>query len=206
MFLLTIVFAFAYGILYPSLWFYKGTLGWTSTGQWEQQVALALREHPPAPKATPNPAEDLEKLSKDKALVAAGQEIFSDNCAVCHGEHGEGKIGPNLHGPVFVFGGDSFTLLTTIREGRRGPNGLVMPTWKKFFENEDILKVAAYVYTLRYDRKYPNNDQWYKTHKAPGTGPQANAAAAPHDATSPAPDGPSTASAVPQIDASGTQP
>ena len=37
----TIVFGIAYLFLYPGLGNYKGYLGWTSTGQWEQRVAKA---------------------------------------------------------------------------------------------------------------------------------------------------------------------
>jgi cytochrome c oxidase cbb3-type subunit 2 len=32
----------------------------------------------------------------DPAAVKAGAELFAQNCAVCHGAHGEGNIGPEL--------------------------------------------------------------------------------------------------------------
>lgn len=33
---------------------------------------------------------------KDAAAMQAGAELFAQNCAVCHGSHGEGNIGPHL--------------------------------------------------------------------------------------------------------------
>lgn len=33
---------------------------------------------------------------KDPAAMQAGQQLFAQNCAACHGEHGEGGIGPEL--------------------------------------------------------------------------------------------------------------
>ncbi len=33
---------------------------------------------------------------KDPAAMQAGEQLFAQNCAVCHGEHGEGGIGPEL--------------------------------------------------------------------------------------------------------------
>ncbi|HEY4003426.1 MAG TPA: cbb3-type cytochrome c oxidase N-terminal domain-containing protein [Candidatus Xenobia bacterium] len=153
LFNLSLVFAVIYGILYPSLWCWKGTLGWSSPGQYEVQMAQFVSAHPTPPAVANNPAEDLDTLSKNPPMVAAGHEIFDDNCVVCHGMHGEGKIGPNLHGPHFRYGGDSKTILTTIREGRKGG----MPTWKKFLKPGDIVKVASFVYSLRYDRTYPND-------------------------------------------------
>ncbi len=154
LFILSCVYALGYAVLYPSLWCWPGTLGWTSHGQYDQQMARFAALHPaPTPEAV-NPAEDLEKLCKDPKMVAAGHEIFEDNCAVCHGPDGEGKIGPNLHGPKFRFGGDSKTILYTIRHGR--PGG--MPVWGKFFKNDDIIKVATFVYSLRYEKPHEQDE------------------------------------------------
>ncbi|MHB2020510.1 MAG: c-type cytochrome, partial [Candidatus Xenobia bacterium] len=118
----------------------------------DQQMAAFNAAHPPPTPAAANPAEDLARLSQDKQMVAAGHELFEDNCAVCHGPDGLGKIGPCLHGPKFRYGGDSATILYTIRNGR--PGG--MPTWKKFLEPDDILKVASFVYSLRYEKLTPD--------------------------------------------------
>jgi cytochrome c oxidase cbb3-type subunit 3 len=62
------------------------------------------------------------------ASVAAGQEIFAANCAVCHGDQGRGnqQLGaPDLADNVWLHGGEIYTIYTTIHDGRQGE----MPAW-----------------------------------------------------------------------------
>lgn len=49
-----------------------------------------------------------------------GEEIYHTNCAVCHGDGGEGGIGPPLTGSEFVAGESDQELLTIILDGRPG--------------------------------------------------------------------------------------
>jgi cytochrome c oxidase cbb3-type subunit 3 len=39
-------------------------------------------------------AAAVEEPSTDDAVLATGKQIFTVNCAVCHGQNGEGLIGP----------------------------------------------------------------------------------------------------------------
>ena len=53
--------------------------------------------------------------------VSAGQKLFADNCAVCHGEAGQGdreKGAPRLASRVHLYGGDRATVVAQIT--RRG--------------------------------------------------------------------------------------
>lgn len=43
-------------------------------------------------------APDGTGLPEGSGTVAAGRELFSSNCARCHGEKGEGGVGPRLTG------------------------------------------------------------------------------------------------------------
>jgi cytochrome c oxidase cbb3-type subunit 3 len=45
LFILTIIFAVFYLILYPGLGSYKGLLGWTSVNQLENEQAIAYEKH-----------------------------------------------------------------------------------------------------------------------------------------------------------------
>src|SRR5690606_9877970 len=47
MFLLTVAFSVVYLILYPGLGNFKGVLGWTSAGQWQEQVQEAEEKYGP---------------------------------------------------------------------------------------------------------------------------------------------------------------
>ncbi len=76
------------------------------------------------------------------ATVAAGKEIFQQNCVGCHGADGQGGIGPNLTDTVWIHGGTKADILHTITVGvpEKG-----MPTWGQMIGPDKVAKVAAYV-------------------------------------------------------------
>ena len=60
--------------------------------------------------------------------VAAGKQVFMDNCAVCHGEDGKGKqeLGSaNLTTKVWQYGSDIKDLTYTVANARNS----TMPAW-----------------------------------------------------------------------------
>lgn len=79
--------------------------------------------------------------------VAAGTKIFADNCVPCHGEAGVGNpdVGaPKLATKVWLYGGDTDTLIETVTYGRHG----VMPTWGGKLDPITIKALAVYVHNL----------------------------------------------------------
>ena len=119
LFIGTVVFSFAYLLLYPGAGSRAGTLGWTSAGQYaaEQKAAreamapvYANYAHAPA-----------EALLKDPAAMGIGERLFLNNCAACHGSDGRGSRGfPNLTDDDWLYGGDAATIEATIAGGRVG--------------------------------------------------------------------------------------
>ena len=60
--------------------------------------------------------------------VAAGQAVFAENCAVCHGDNGEGnrEVGaPPLKSAVHLYGDRRETIVAQVTNPRLG----VMPNW-----------------------------------------------------------------------------
>lgn len=141
LFYFTIVFAVGYAWYYPTLWFYGGNAGWSQAAQYEQQMAEAAKRWP-APVA--GAGADLTALMHDPTALAAGQKIFGQRCAVCHGKEAEGKIGPSLKDADWKYGGDSASVMETIEKGR--PGG--MPPWGKVLSPEQLQQVSAYVLSL----------------------------------------------------------
>lgn len=83
----------------------------------------------------------------DAAQAAAGQTLFADNCASCHGEAGKGdrSVGaPDLTDAIWLYGGNVASLTKTITDARFG----VMPAWAGRLTEADIRSVAFYVHGL----------------------------------------------------------
>ena len=82
----------------------------------------------------------------DTSLVAAGTEIFADNCAACHGDAALGDLeqgAPNLADAIWLYGGDRETLHETVVNARFG----VMPVWGQRLSEADVRAVSAYVHS-----------------------------------------------------------
>ena len=75
----------------------------------------------------------------DSAAATTGKEIFTANCARCHGPDGEGGVGPRLAGTVVVEYPDSEDQAAVIRDGRGS-----MPSFRNRLTPEQISEVVAY--------------------------------------------------------------
>ena len=119
LFIGTVVFSFAYLLLYPGAGSRAGTLGWTSAGQYAAEQKAAREAMAPVYAHYANaPAE---ALLKDPAAMGIGERLFLNNCAACHGSDGRGSRGfPNLTDDDWLYGGDAATIETTIAGGRVG--------------------------------------------------------------------------------------
>ena len=90
----------------------------------------------------------LSKLEPEAGVdVAAGKQIFADNCAVCHGPQGKGNraLGaPNLTDKIWLYGSDTKTIVDGIWNGHGG----VMPAWGAKLDDVTIKALAVYVHTF----------------------------------------------------------
>ena len=81
------------------------------------------------------------------ADVAAGQQVFAENCVACHGDAGKGNPefgAPNLTDNIWLYGGSTEQIERTITAGRKG----VMPTWSGRLDPTTIKSLAVYVHSL----------------------------------------------------------
>ena len=85
---------------------------------------------------TEKPPEFTEAYMSDPVNIAAGEEIWSEQCRSCHGRSSypgkAPKLKPRRYTPEFVFD--------------RVTNGFrKMPAWKEIYNREERMSVAAYV-------------------------------------------------------------
>jgi cytochrome c oxidase cbb3-type subunit 3 len=89
----------------------------------------------------------LAAAGKDKSRVVAGSEVFKARCISCHGDKGQGLIGPNLTDDYWLHGdGKLKAIAMTIHDGVAEKG---MPPWGPILSEKEIYEVAAYVRSLR---------------------------------------------------------
>lgn len=145
LFIGTVIFALGYLALYPGLGNFKGLLGWTSTNQWEAEIAHAEEVYKPVfAKYAALSIEELNQPGNETGLKM-GQRLFANNCSVCHGTGGQGAYGfPNLTDNDWLYGGKPEQIVATLVNGRRG----AMPAWGPVLGEDGIRDVAHYVRSL----------------------------------------------------------
>ncbi len=150
---------------YPSLvddaWLWGGTLE-----DIHQTIKVGVRAENEETRSTDMPAFGKDEILEPKQIkdvagyvislsggkvegadVAAGKEIFAENCTACHGEDAKGmqEVGaPNLTDKIWLYGGDAKTVMATITNSRKG----LMPTWEGRLDPVTIKALAVYVHSF----------------------------------------------------------
>jgi len=131
-------------LLYPGLGSAKGSLGWSSTGQYEAEQKKAGDAM--AAVYAKYVAMPVEQLAKEAPAMAIGQRLFINNCAACHGSDARGSKGfPNLTDGDWLHGGSHEKIVETITNGRQG---MMPPMAAAVGTSEDVRNVANYVLSL----------------------------------------------------------
>ena len=100
--------------------------------------------------------EEIERNPKLQAYaMAAGQALFGDNCATCHGQGGTGGKGyPNLRDDVWLWGGSleqiQHTITYGVRTGEPGAGVTQMPAFGRdqMLKDGQIDDLTEYVVAL----------------------------------------------------------
>lgn len=90
--------------------------------------------------------EALVALLKAPTTIAKGEGVFRTNCVACHGDQGQGVVGPNLTDPFWLHGGMPDAIVKSISGGYPDKG---MPGWKPTLGAEKVRQAAAYVMSLR---------------------------------------------------------
>lgn len=82
----------------------------------------------------------------DEASLAAGKSIFQKNCVSCHGNAGQGGIGPNLTDDYWIHGAGIDNVVHIVKVGVPAKG---MIAWQPILSEQEILQVSSYILTLR---------------------------------------------------------
>jgi cytochrome c oxidase cbb3-type subunit 3 len=88
---------------------------------------------------------DLKALLKDEGKKKAGLASFQSKCASCHGNQGQGGIGPNLTDAYWIHGGKMTEVLAVITKGVPDKG---MPPWGPILSAEEVQALTVHVRTL----------------------------------------------------------
>jgi cytochrome c oxidase cbb3-type subunit 3 len=146
-----------YANLRDDVWLWGGSLE-----QIQQTITHGVRSNdpethqlqmPPFGEALkPNEIDDLTEYvvalshrTADIAAVRRAGKLYVDNCAVCHGLHGQGQAqpgAPNLTDADWLYGSDRASIRDQIVHGRGG----VMPAWGGRLSPETIKALSVYIH------------------------------------------------------------
>ncbi|WDE95378.1 cytochrome c [Lentisphaera profundi] len=79
------------------------------------------------------------------ADIKKGQQVFTQFCANCHGDKGQGLVGPNLTDKEILHGSSKAEIEKVIKEGVLAK---AMPAWATILNDQQISDAADYVKSI----------------------------------------------------------
>ncbi len=141
LFIVTIAWSAVYMFYY-----HWGGGGPSSVDEYNEEVERAKKEIAMATAGAANSVDEgnVTALSESSAL-AEGELIYKNLCAACHGQKGEGGVGPNLTDDYWIHGGGVKNIFKTVKYGvpEKG-----MISWQSQLTPSDMQKVASFILTL----------------------------------------------------------
>jgi len=144
LFVLTVLFAFAYLALYPGMGSMPGKLGWSSVAEHQSERDQARAATAPVFAAFSE--QRAPELARNAQAMAIGERLFANNCSTCHGADAKGSKGfPNLTDRDWLWGGAPERIEETIALGR---NGNMPPMAAAVGTGDDVRHLANFVLSL----------------------------------------------------------
>lgn len=132
----SIVFAIIY-------WTFHAESGMAPTDAQQVEVEMSQIQAAKLASAAGNLDDDgLWAMSRNHALVEAGEKTFLTTCASCHGEKLTGGIGPNLVDETWLHGGRPTEIYQTVNNGVAAKG---MPSWGPVLGAKKASEVVAFI-------------------------------------------------------------
>ncbi len=121
--------------------------GQIMTHEYAEEIAVADKAHEAYMKKFANSVnENNVKLLTDAKSVEDGNKIYTQSCVACHGDKGQGGVGPNLTDEYWLHGGSTKEIFHTITEGV-AEKGMI--AWKKTLNPIQVQHVVSYIATMQ---------------------------------------------------------
>jgi cytochrome c oxidase cbb3-type subunit 3 len=141
------------GILYTTIVFSIVYCGYYMTGMGptlRDELAVALLDiEAKKPKVAADGGltdEVIMASFKDPAKLQNGAQVYVGKCAACHGDKGQGIIGPNLTDDHWIHGqGNPASIAAVVRDGVTEKG---MPPWGPVLTPDELIDVTAYIRSL----------------------------------------------------------
>lgn len=132
-----------WSILY--LGYYHLGDGELSIPAYEHEMELAKIEKAEIAKTMASKVDESNVTMSDASGIADGAAIYKSNCAACHGNAGEGNVGPNLTDKFWLHGGDMTSIYKTVKVGWPAKG---MKSWEAELSPVQMKNVASYIKSL----------------------------------------------------------
>lgn len=140
-FYITIIFSIGYYAYYTFLG------GPTSDEELARSMSV-IQEEREAAKVTQEvkSEEYFIALLDDQEVLAAGKAEYTAKCLACHGDKGQGLIGPNMTDEYWIQGDGSVSSMLEI--AKIGVPDKGMPPWEGVIPEDTLEAVVVYIYSL----------------------------------------------------------
>lgn len=139
-FFITIIFGFIYWIHYE----FGG--GMTQKAELAADLAQIQASAQKQKSKNPQPVESDEtykSLMASAEMKELGKQVYAGKCLVCHGDAGQGLVGPNLADDYWIHGQGSYMDISkVIREGVAAKG---MPAWGPMLKENELKAIVVFV-------------------------------------------------------------
>ena len=134
-----------FGVVYIYRMFVAGSLPdqIQELGQANEIAAIQQAEYL---KNSANNVDENNVTMLDADGIAAGAVLYTKNCVACHGDQGQGTVGPNLTDEYWLHEGDLKGIFHSIKYGwpEKG-----MKSWKDDFSPAQMAQLASYIKSIK---------------------------------------------------------
>ena len=140
---------FAATILFAAVYLYRFHIAESALTQ-EQELAIEMKDaqilQDSLLKLEGNKIDENSVAMLDATGIAAGKKLYDMNCVACHGDKGQGGVGPNMTDNYWIHGGSIKDVFKSIKYGwvEKG-----MKSWKDDFSPTQIAQLSSYVESLK---------------------------------------------------------